>query len=214
MSWLFWYFPLSSHLHLFQCEECEYLLSWFCCTHVVFSYTPLYLPIVTFPLASSFLSIFISPVFKIPHFCSYPVLPVLTVSLVFIKRHVPRTCPMSYVVCPCPRHVDSGPRIEWNLESPFFLSSFHTTSWRRPKSGSLFSPAPALCFSLALPECLLDHLSVPCIFFVFTGTPFIGRFNRSSSDDSSQASPSLPFLPALCSPCCHFLARFSHCCHF
>jgi hypothetical protein len=128
-------------------------------------------------------------------------------------------CRMSYVVCRmsyvvCPGHVDSGPCIEWNLESLFFLSSSHMTSWLRPKSGSLFSSAPALCFSLALPECLLDHLSIPC-FFSFTGTPFIGHFNRFSSDDSSRASPCLPFLPALCSPpCCHFLARFSHCCHF
>jgi hypothetical protein len=102
---------------LFQCE-CGYFLSWFCCTHVLFSYIPLYLPIVTFPLALSF-TLFFPPVLRILHFCSYPVLPVLTVSLVFIIRHVPRTCPMSYVVCPCPGHVDSGPRIEWNLESSF-----------------------------------------------------------------------------------------------
>jgi hypothetical protein len=52
-----------------------------------------------------------------------------------------------------------------------FISSSHTASWRRSKSGSLFSPAPALCFSLALPECLFDHLSVPRFFFFFSQVP-------------------------------------------
>lgn len=206
MSWLFWYFPLSSHLYLFQCE-CKYFLSWFCCTHVVFSYIPLYLPIVTFPLASSFLSILFPLSSKFLIFAHFPYFLYLC--------HVSQTCLMSYVVlCPCPGHVYSGPRIEWNLESSFVFF-LHLT--RLP--GGVLSQAVSFC---RLPHFVFHWRSLnvcwticlSLVFFLFTGTPFIGRFNRFSSDDSSRASPCLPFLPALCSPCCHFLARFSHCCHF
>jgi hypothetical protein len=162
MSWLYWYFPLSSHLYLFQ-GECEYFLSWFCCTHVVFSYIPLYLPIVTFPLASSFLSILFPLSSKFLIFAHIPYFLYL--------RHVPRTCPMSYGVCPCPGQVDSVHCIEWNLESPFFFLHLTQLPVGVLSQAVSFFSAPAICFSLALPECLLDHLSVPCFFFSFHRYP-------------------------------------------